>query len=256
MAPEKPLTLGEWHTIKVNRVRTNGFMIVDDQHPVVFPPNQRFHGLNLEEHLYLGNVPKFEHIAPTASDTKEGFVGCISRLVLNEKDIQLNHDALHVEGTTSCEPCADEPCQNDGVCLETQTENGYTCVCQEGFTGRHCQVEGFQCSLDVCGIGRCGETDTGIECYCPLNRTGDRCQYIEHYDEGVLSFHDGSYAAFEKLSSKKNIKFRLRPENNEDSVILYAAESEKAFGDFLAVIIKDKHIELRYLVGGSKIIVS
>lgn len=250
LKPEKPLTLGEWHTIKVNRVRTNGWMIVDDQHPVIFRPNQKFQGLNLEEELYIGGVPKYEHIAPTASEVAEGFVGCISRLVLNERDIQLNQEALYVEGTTSCEPCADEPCQNDGVCLETQTDHGYTCVCQEGYTGRNCQVQGFQCSLGVCGIGRCGETETGIECYCPLNRTGDRCQYIEHYSDGILSFRDGSYAAYDKLTGKKNIKFKIRPESDEDGVILYAAESERAYGDFIAVVLKDKHIEFRYIVGG------
>lgn len=250
LKPEKKLTLGEWHTIKVNRVRTNGWMIVDDQHPVIFPPNQRFQGLSLEEDLYLGGVPNYDYLAPSSTEVKEGFVGCISRLVLQERDIQINQEALQVVGTTSCEPCADEPCQNDGVCLETQTDFGYTCVCPDGFTGRNCQVNGAQCTSGVCGIGRCGETETGIECYCPLNRTGDRCQYIEHYSDGVLAFRDGSYASYDKLTGKKNIKFKIRPESDEDGVILYAAESEKAFGDFLAVVVKDKHIEFRYIVGG------
>ncbi|KAL7036766.1 hypothetical protein ACKWTF_008935 [Chironomus riparius] len=250
LKPEKPLTLGEWHTIKVNRVRTNGWMIVDDQHPVIFPPNQKFQGLNLEEDLFIGGVANFDHIVPTASEVKEGFVGCISRLVLNERDIQINQEVIYAEGTTACEPCADEPCMNDGVCLETQTDHGYTCVCQDGYTGRNCQVLGSQCSLGVCGIGRCSETDVGIECYCPLNRTGNRCEYIEHYDDRILSFRDGSYAAYDKLTGKKNIKFKIRPETDEDGVILYAGESDKAYGDFLAVVLKDKHIEFRYIVGG------
>lgn len=250
LAAEKPLSLGDWHTIKVNRVRTNGWMIVDDQHPVVFPQNQKFQGLNLEEELFIGGVQKFENIAPGSTEAKEGFVGCISRLIVNERDIQLNQEALYVEGTTSCEPCADEPCQNEGVCLETQTEHGYTCVCQDGYTGKNCQVEGFQCSLGVCGVGRCGESDFGIDCYCPLNRSGDRCQYMEHYNDGILAFRDGSYAAYDKLSGKKNIKLKIRPENDHDGVILYAAESDKAFGDFIAVVVKDKHIEFRYVVGG------
>lgn len=124
-------------------------------------------------------------------------IGCISRLLLNEKEVQLYPESIYTEGVTSCEPCGDEPCMNEGVCLETQTENGYTCVCRDGYTGKRCQVEGFQCSNDVCGVGRCAEVETGIECYCPLNRTGDRCQYIEHYDNGALSFRDGSYAAYE-----------------------------------------------------------
>ncbi|XP_070509903.1 basement membrane-specific heparan sulfate proteoglycan core protein isoform X20 [Chironomus tepperi] len=250
LKPEKPLSLGEWHTIKVNRVRTNGWMIVDDQHPVIFPPNQKFQGLNLEEDLFIGGVANFDHIVPSASEVKEGFVGCISRLVLNERDIQINQEVIYAEGTTACEPCADEPCMNDGVCLETQTDHGYTCVCQDGYTGRNCQVLGSQCSLGVCGIGRCSETEVGIECFCPLNRTGNRCEYIEHYDDRILSFRDGSYAAYDKLTGKKNIKFKIRPESDQDGVILYAGESDKAYGDFLAVVLKDKHIEFRYIVGG------
>lgn len=250
LAPENPLSLGEWHTVKVNRVRTNGWMIVDDQHPVTFPPNQRFQGLNLEEDLYIGGVPRYDYIAPTASDVKEGFVGCISRLLLNERDIQINTESIDIHGTTACEPCADEPCKNGGVCLETQTEHGYTCACEEGYTGKNCQVKGSTCTIGVCGTGRCEESDMGIECNCPLNRTGDRCQYIEHYREGILSFRDRSYAAYDRLVGKKNLKFKIRPETDDDGVILYAAESEKAFGDFIAVVLKDKHIEFRYVVGG------
>ncbi|XP_070509913.1 basement membrane-specific heparan sulfate proteoglycan core protein-like isoform X1 [Chironomus tepperi] len=250
LKPEKPLSLGEWHTIKVNRVRTNGWMIVDDQHPVIFPPNQKFQGLNLEEDLFIGGVANFDHIVPSASEVKEGFVGCISRLVLNERDIQINQEVIYAEGTTACEPCADGPCMNNGVCLETQTDHGYTCVCQDGYTGRNCQVLGSQCSLGVCGIGRCSETEVGIECFCPLNRTGNRCEYIEHYDDRILSFRDGSYAAYDKLTGKKNIKFKIRPESDQDGVILYAGESDKAYGDFLAVVLKDKHIEFRIIVGG------
>jgi Laminin G domain len=33
-------------------------------------------------------------------------------------------------------------------------------------------------------------------------------------------------------------------------VILYAAESDRGYGDFIAVVIKDKSVEFRYLVGG------
>jgi hypothetical protein len=251
LVPEKPLKLGEWHTIKVNRVRMNGWMMVDDQHPVTFPPNQPFKGLNLEEDLFIGGHPKFDHIAPTASEVSEGMVGCISRLVLNERDVQILQEATMIEGTTSCEPCADEPCQNNGVCLETQTEHGYTCVCEDGFSGKNCQIEGYQCTMSICGTGRCEESMTGINCFCPLNRTGDRCQYIEHFNDRTLSFKDGSYAAYERMTGKKNLKIKIRPESDEDGVILYAAESERAFGDFIAVVIKDKHIEFRYVVGGN-----
>lgn len=56
---------------------------------------------------------------------------------------------------------------------------------------------------------------------------------------------------FSPLLSKKILKFKIRPNSINDSVLLYTAESEKAYGDYFAVIIKDRHVELRYSVGGS-----
>ncbi|KAJ6634940.1 Basement membrane-specific heparan sulfate proteoglycan core protein, partial [Pseudolycoriella hygida] len=246
---DKPVKLGQWHTVKVNRIRKDGFMVVDDQHPVAFPTRTRL-GLELIENLYLGGVANFNDIVQSAVETKEGFVGCISQLVLKDRKIELNQDSLYSEGTTSCEPCADDPCQNDGVCLESQTETGYTCVCQTGFTGKTCGYEGASCSPGICGVGRCEDTEFGISCFCPMNKTGDRCQYIEHLDESNLSFKDGSYVSYKPpKSSKLHIKFQIRPDNTEDGVILYVAESERANGDFAAVLINDKHYEFRFNTG-------
>lgn len=249
---EKPIDLKKWHTIRVNKVRKEGYLLVDDQAPIAFPPTSR-PGLELTENLYLGSVPNFNDIASTAAANREGFVGCISRLILQEREIELKNDALFVEGTTSCETCAEDVCENGGVCLETQTEKGFTCVCQTGYTGKTCSVEGLSCSPGICGTGRCEDTEHGIECFCPLNKTGDRCQFIEHLDESNLSFKDGSFVAYKTpKSTKLNIHFNVRPENDKDSVILYVAESDHASGDFAAVVIKDKHYEFRFNTGARK----
>lgn len=249
---EHPVELQRWHTIKVNRIRNNGYMIVDDQHPVAFPQRPQL-GLELQENLYIGNVPNFDDIPSSAVAHKEGFVGCVSQLIVKDQRIELNEDSLTSQGTTSCEPCGDEPCLNSGVCLESQTETGYTCACQTGYTGKHCGVVGVSCSDGICGSGRCEDTDIGIECFCPMNKTGDRCQYIEHLDESKLAFKDGSYAAYRTpRSSKLNIKFHVRPETTENGVLMYVAESEHANGDFAAVIINNKHFEFRFNTGASK----
>lgn len=246
---ERPIDLKKWHTIKVNKVRKEGYLVVDDQAPVAFPPTSR-PGLELNENLYLGSVPNFNDIASTAFAHREGFVGCISRLILKDREIELKNDALFLEGTTSCETCAEDVCENGGVCLETQTEKGFTCVCQSGFTGKTCSVEGLSCSPGICGTGRCEDTEHGIECFCPLNKTGDRCQFIEHLDESNLSFKDGSFVAYKTpKSTKLNINFNVRPENDKDSVILYVSESDQGSGDFAAVVIKDKHYEFRFNTG-------
>ncbi|XP_031635070.1 basement membrane-specific heparan sulfate proteoglycan core protein isoform X6 [Contarinia nasturtii] len=247
---DKPIVLKQWHTVKVNKVRKEGYLLVDDQHPVAFPQTSRS-GVELLENLYLGGVPNFNDIASSAVASHEGYVGCISRLILKDHEIELNKEAILSEGTTSCETCANDVCKNDGVCLETQTDEGFTCVCKSGYTGKTCAVEGLSCSPGICGTGRCENTDIGIECFCPLNKTGDRCQYTEHLDENNLSFKDGSFVSFKTpKSTKLNIRFNVRPETNQDSVLLYVAESEHANGDFAALVIKDKHYEFRFNTGG------
>ncbi|XP_055911049.1 basement membrane-specific heparan sulfate proteoglycan core protein isoform X7 [Eupeodes corollae] len=246
MRAEKPVSLGDWHTIRVNRYRRDGYMTVDNQHPVGLPLLPKVSPLELGEDLYIGAVPKWDDLPSGAIEDQVGFVGCISRLTLQDQIIELYKDAKHKEGITSCEPCADDPCQNDGICLESQTEKGYTCICQDGFTGSNCAVMGASCTSGICGTGRCENTEMGMECYCALNTTGDRCQYIEHLNEASIAFRGNSFAAYNTpRASKFSIKFSVRPDSLEDSLLLYIAESKLVSGDFIAVVLNDKHVELR-----------
>ncbi|KAH8286775.1 hypothetical protein KR018_007424, partial [Drosophila ironensis] len=242
---EEPLALNEWHTVRVHRSRRDGYIQVDEQHPVAFPALSQVPQLDLIEDLYLGGVPNWELLPGDAVTQQTGFVGCISRLTLQGRTVELMREAKFKEGISDCRPCAQRPCANGGVCLESQTEQAYTCVCQPGWTGRDCAVEGAQCTPGVCGAGRCENTDLDMECLCPLNRTGDRCQYVEHLSEHSLNFKRNSYAAYSTPRvTRVNITLSVRPSNLRDSVILYAAESRLPSGDYLALVLRGGHVEL------------
>ncbi|XP_037931811.1 basement membrane-specific heparan sulfate proteoglycan core protein [Teleopsis dalmanni] len=242
---EQPISLNEWHTIRINRFRRDGYMQVDDQRPVAFPTLAQVSPLDLIEDLYIGGVPNFDLLPQDAVDNKVGFVGCISRLSLQGKVVDLMKEAKFKEGITACQPCSDRPCENGGICLESQTEMAHTCICQQGWTGTNCAVEGTQCTPGVCGAGRCENTEMGMECLCPLNKTGDRCQYIEHLNENSLAFKTNSYAAYgTPRASKLNVRFKVRPNSLDDAVLFYAAESKLPAGDFIAVVLRNEHIEL------------
>lgn len=48
---------------------------------------------------------------------------------------------MHVEFTIGLldldeDECASSPCKNGGTC--TETAGGFTCTCQKGFKGKHC----------------------------------------------------------------------------------------------------------------------
>ncbi|XP_075155739.1 terribly reduced optic lobes isoform X4 [Haematobia irritans] len=242
---EQALDLNEWHTIRVHRFRRDGYMQVDGEHPIAFPTLSASSSLDLAEDLYLGGVPSWDILPEDAIGEESGFVGCISRLTLQDSIIELMKEAKMKEGISACKPCDSQPCSNNGICMESQTEMAYTCICQQGWTGRHCAVEGTQCTPGICGTGRCENTETGMECLCPLNKTGDRCQYIEHLNENSLAFKTNSFAAYgTPRASKLNIKFQVRPNTLEDAVLLYAAESRLPSGDYVAVVLRNKHVEL------------
>ena len=71
---DKPLELGKWHTVKLNRNRKDGSMTVDDQAPVYGAVVGRFLGLDLLEPFYVGGVPNFKSIHKQAGFFR-GFVG-------------------------------------------------------------------------------------------------------------------------------------------------------------------------------------
>lgn len=141
---DKPVALGEWHTIKLQRNRKEGTMLVDGEGPYKAVNPGRKQGLDLREPLYIGGVSDFNSINPEA-DVNTGFVGCISRLVLGEKVIDLIGDQTDSVGVTTCETCAENPCNNAGVCQEASTKTGYKCLCRAGYSGRHCDSTGQAC---------------------------------------------------------------------------------------------------------------
>ncbi|XP_070527632.1 basement membrane-specific heparan sulfate proteoglycan core protein isoform X2 [Cardiocondyla obscurior] len=184
---DKPVTLSEWHTIKIQRNRKEGTMLVDGEGPYKVLALGRRQGLDLKEPLYIGGIPQNSRINKQA-EASTGFVGCISRLVLGEKQVDLVGDQTYSVGITTCETCAENPCNNGGVCQEAAMKNGYTCLCRAGFSGKHCDNVGQSCYPGACGEGSCVDKEVGFDCYCPIGKTGSRCEHsVNIYDP---SFHD------------------------------------------------------------------
>ena len=115
----KPVTLGEWHTVRIDRDRKNGTLTLLDHNgnneSVVrgSVPDGRLQGLDLRGPLYLGSVPTEMNedggdptsnlmlVARQQTGIQKGFVGCVSRLVISGrviKDISpVNNENMVVE---------------------------------------------------------------------------------------------------------------------------------------------------------------
>ena len=71
---DKPIEVGQWHTVKLARHRKNGSLTVDGNPPVFGMSEGKFQGLDLLEPFYLGGLPSFYAVSSDVGHTR-GFVG-------------------------------------------------------------------------------------------------------------------------------------------------------------------------------------
>lgn len=71
--------------------------------------------------------------------------------------------------------CSNKPCDH-GTCQETDNDN-YTCSCEEGYHGKHCQLPMSYCQLwNPClNGGSCRDFNFFYECDCSIGFFGQNC---------------------------------------------------------------------------------
>ena len=92
-------------------------------------------------------------------------------------------------------------CFTDGVEVEAEVErdcvhNGndwdvgtsldaYTCSCQLGWNGTHCELDINECASDPCVNGVCVDEIGDFNCECPPGYIGNECQIAELTDVSI-----------------------------------------------------------------------
>ncbi|XP_070546080.1 uncharacterized protein [Ptychodera flava] len=78
--------------------------------------------------------------------------------------------------TTLYDPCSSSPCQNGGLC--NQTDGNFTCECPVGFEGEFCSDNIDDCVLSPCDNGgQCIDQVNGYLCVCMSGWNGINCTY-------------------------------------------------------------------------------
>ncbi len=74
------------------------------------------------------------------------------------------------------DPCASQPCVNQGTCLPQN--GGFRCVCPPGFTGTRCEIRDACQSNPCLNGGTCQPINGngGYQCICPAGFSGPRCE--------------------------------------------------------------------------------
>ncbi|XP_064615154.1 fibropellin-1-like [Liolophura sinensis] len=112
--------------------------------------------------LYFGQNPEKNYSCECKEEPGYKFVG----------------DSCETNITSLCDL---NPCENGAICRGNLQR--YSCFCQPGFSGHHCEVNINECESSPCGSGMCVDHDNGFQCFCLPGFGGEQCQI--QYNECV-----------------------------------------------------------------------
>ncbi|CAG0882633.1 unnamed protein product [Darwinula stevensoni] len=135
---EMQLETEKWHRVEASRAGRGAFLKIDDQ-PYLFGESPGgFSGLSLPQPLFLGGVPLHEGVPEVLP--RQGFVGCVQKMVVNGKRIKILAASLSGYNVKNCEhPCTREPCTNGGTCLPENDR--HSCLCPLGYGDPSCESQ-------------------------------------------------------------------------------------------------------------------
>lgn len=200
------ITVGQWHTVHVERTLDEGSLTLDNDPPVTDDSPCCTKGLNLALNLFIGGVEDFAVIDTRKVGVGSGLVGCISAMSVDGREMNLIKSNLELRNITQCTecllPCEIEPCLNNATCLPIG-KISYSCSCAQGYTGRHCEVPlvGPLRNNTCLNNGVLLPTSDSI-CSCPLGFRGDRCQNGKRLLRGGANLHWTTLVREEKCPHK------------------------------------------------------
>ncbi|XP_068162728.1 basement membrane-specific heparan sulfate proteoglycan core protein isoform X3 [Antennarius striatus] len=255
-----PLKLGEFHTVEVFRNLTLGYIMVDGGEPINGTSQGKFQGLDLNEELHVGGYPNYTTLAKTAG-IKTGFVGCIRQLVIQGEEVIFKELDRSSTGVTNCPTCSDHPCQNGGVCENSETSL-YRCSCPRGFTGSNCQHHSsLHCHSEACGpdatcINR--PSGLGYDCRCHLGKFGNKCMAGELVTTPLFDGEESfiAYPPLTNIHDDLRVELEFKP-LERDGLMFFCGGKKMKVEDFVSISMVEGRVEFRYELGtGQAILVS
>ncbi|KAL6119478.1 hspg2 [Pungitius sinensis] len=252
-----PVKLGEFHTVELYRNHTLGYIIVDGGEPINGSSQGKFQGLDLNEEVHVGGYPNYTVLAKTAG-INSGFVGCIRQLVIQGEEVIFKDLDRSSTGVTNCPTCKDHPCQNGGMCEDSEASL-YKCGCPRGFTGSNCQHHSsLHCHSEACGPDATCITHAsgmGYECRCHLGKFGNKCMGGELVTTPLFDVEE-SYIAYPPLTNVHDdlrVELEFKP-TERDGLMFFCGGKKMKVEDFVAISMVEGHVEFRYELGSGQAI--
>ncbi|CAO2592424.1 Egflam [Lemmus lemmus] len=222
---EDPLTLGQWHELRVSRTAKNGILQVDKQKVVEGMAKGGFTQINCNTDIFIGGVPNYDDVKKN-SGILHPFSGSIQKIILNDRAIHMKYDftsGVNVEN--AAHPCVENPCAHRGSCRPRK--DGYECDCPLGFEGVNCQKE-------------CGN-------YC-LNTITEAIDIPQFIGRSYLTY-DNPNILMRVSGSRSNAFMRFKT-TSKDGLLLWRGDSPlRPNSDFISLGLQDGALVFSYNLG-------
>ncbi|CAL4063227.1 unnamed protein product [Meganyctiphanes norvegica] len=255
--------ISKYHRVVAKRYQRDGVLQLDNFEDATGKAPGRLRSLDLRGPTFIGYVPTQEKRVWENTGTSKGLVGCIRKLRINGRPINLvwpgSRHVIRVQKVDECSnsPCAQLPCQNQGSCRPTDDVN-FKCLCVEGFTGDHCEIRIDPCQSQPCqGGSTCvSQSSDEFHCKCSPGRSGNLCEKVEQVlQEFVIPDFDGD--SYLELPTLENIGKSFAIEiwfmaRSPNGVILYNAQKRAnnvTTPDFISINLQDGHVEFSFNLG-------
>uniref|UniRef100_A0AAR2JH09 EGF like, fibronectin type III and laminin G domains n=1 Tax=Pygocentrus nattereri TaxID=42514 RepID=A0AAR2JH09_PYGNA len=229
---EEPVSMNEWHELRVSRTAKNGILQVDEQRPVEGSAEGAFTQIKCSSPLYIGGVPDYDATKSSAGVLR-AFSGAIQKITLNDRAVAVaTGQAGGINVLNALHPCVENPCANGGTCRPKR--DGYDCDCALGYDGKHCQKE-------------CGN-------YC-LNTVTEAIEIPQFTGRSYLTYD--SRDILKRVSgSRTNVFMRFKSTSADGLLMWRGSNPMRANSDFLSVGLQDGSLMFSYNLGsGAAVIV-
>ncbi|KAM6188183.1 LOW QUALITY PROTEIN: pikachurin-like [Sarcoramphus papa] len=221
---EEPVSLGQWHELRVSRTAKNGILQVDKQKPVEGMAEGAFTQIKCSSEIFIGGIPSYDAVKKNSGILRP-FSGSIQKIILNDWTIDVKHDfTFGVNLANAAHPCVSSPCANGGT---VPNKDSYECDCLLGFDGQHCQKE-------------CGS-------YC-LNTITEAIEIPQFIDRSYLTY-DNPDILKRVSGSRTNVFMRFKTTMKEGLLMWRGDSPMQPNSDFISLGLQEGALIFSYNLG-------
>ncbi|XP_044740905.1 agrin-like isoform X2 [Chrysoperla carnea] len=261
----KKIEKGQFHHVVVKTYHRDGMLKIDDNEEVAGHSTGKLRALDLKDDAFIGFIPTNNTRIYKNIGTKNGFMGCIQRLKINHRiiDVHPTKDeyVIGVSGITECRDnyCSKLPCKNGGTCFSIPNNHRrYVCNCLSNYTGEHCETHISPCASNPCLNGGICEVLPNDQYYCKClpGHTGEKCDQADIEAKFALisvpEFNGTAYIQYPRLENVKkslSAEIWIQPYTPNGLIFYTAQHGKNSGGDFVALNLVHGHVQFRFNLG-------